>query len=360
MPARTRPTISMWQRGTGDYHTYRIPALTVTTSGAVLAFCEGRRDGGSDTGQIDLLLRRSLDEGQTWKSQLVVSAEPGFTTGNPAPVVDRRDGTIVLLFSRNPADRGETDICAGRAERTVWVTRSTDDGLTWSEPENITADVKMPDWTWYATGPGHGVQLDSGRLVIPCDHAVGVQMDRWQDPFRSHVVYSDDGGLTWSLGGVLPDGTNESTIAQLPDGQLYFNVRNHAGTHRRGYAFSYDGGESFGPLSWHPDLVEPACQGSVLAAPGGTLLFSNPASETRDHLTIRTSDDGGTTWSSGLLVTSDPAAYSDLAITPSGNLLCLYETGAESLYESLELLSVPLGDLVPAQTHGEVPDAHDE
>src|SRR5699024_8194076 len=201
---------------------------------------------------IDILLRRSHDSGLSWETSRIITAEPGFTNGNPAPVVDRRTGTVVLVFCRNPSEGDETEICAGRAARTVWVTRSTDEGLTWSDPEEITADTKAADWTWYATGPGHGVQLDSGRPVIPCDHAVGVRMDRWQDPYRSHVILSDDGGRTWEVGGVLPEMTNESTIAQLPDGRLHFNVRNHARTGRRGYAFSDDDGRTFGGLRWHP------------------------------------------------------------------------------------------------------------
>lgn len=357
MNSQNRPTLDLWERGTGDHHTYRIPALAVTTTGVVLAFCEGRRDGGGDAGQIDMLLRRSLDGGRSWEPQRTVSAEPGFTTGNPAPVVDRRTGDVVLLLSRNPADQNETEICAGRAARTVWVTRSTDEGLTWSEPEEITITTKQQDWTWYATGPGHGIQLDSGRLVIPCDHAVGELLDRWRDPFRSHVIYSDDGGTTWALGGVLPDGTNESTIAELQDGRLYFNVRNHAGTGLRGYAYSDDGGESFGTLRWHPDLVEPTCQGSVLATETGALLLSTPAGDKRENLTIRSSQDDGATWSPGVVVTAGPAAYSDLVITDEGIVLCLYETGAEKLYESLRLASFALEDLVAEPSRSEV---HDE
>lgn len=346
MSHRHQPTIDLWERGMGDHHTYRIPALARTTSGTLLAFCEGRRDGGGDAGQIDMLLRRSLDGGRSWEPTQVVNAEPGFTNGNPAPVVDQRSGTVVLLFCRNPSDRNETDICAGRAARTVWVTRSTDEGLTWSEPEEVTADAKETDWTWYATGPGHGVQLASGRLVIPCDHAVGVHMDRWKDPFRSHVIYSDDGGLNWALGGVLPDGTNESTIAQLHDERLYFNVRNHAETGCRGYAFSDDDGATFDALHWHHDLIEPACQGSVVATDSGALLLSNPASDKRENLTIRCSHDNGTTWSPGVVVTVGPAAYSDLVIAGDGTVLCLYEMGGEKPYESLRLASFPMSDLV--------------
>src|SRR5690625_4568266 len=164
MNHQSQPTIDLWERGMGDHHTYLIPALVTTISGAILAFCEGRRDGGGDSGQIDMLLRRSLDGGRSWEPAKTVTPEPGFTNGNPAPVPDRRTGTVVLMSCWTPPDMEETDICAGRAARTVWGMRSTDEGLTWSEPEEITASAKAADWTWYATGPGHGVQLESGRL----------------------------------------------------------------------------------------------------------------------------------------------------------------------------------------------------
>lgn len=357
MDHQHQPTIDLWERGTGEHHTYRIPALALSMSGTILAFCEGRRDGGGDAGQIDMLLRRSLDGGRSWEPTQIVTAEPGFTNGNPAPVVDRRTGTVVLLFCRNPSDKDETEICAGRAARTVWVTRSTDEGVSWSDPEEITASTKAADWTWYATGPGHGVQLESGRLVIPCDHAVGVHMDRWQDPFRSHVILSDDGGLTWEVGGVLPEGTNESTIAQLHDGRLHFNVRNHARTGRRGYAFSYDDGATFDALRWHRDLIEPTCQGSVVATPPGALLLSHPTSDKRENLTIRCSQDGGDTWSRGVVVTAGPAAYSDLVITGDGVVLCLYETGGKKLYESLRLASFAMHKLVGERSTDEVHSA---
>ena len=341
----------LWASGTGGYHTYRIPALVVTTSGTVLAFAEGRLHGGGDAGEIHLLMRRSTDGGRSWEPSRVVTAEPGFTNGNPAPVVDRSTGDVVLLLTRNPADKDETEICAGDGARTVWVTRSADDGRTWSTPAEITDQVKDPTWTWYATGPCHGIQLRSGRLVVPCDHAVGVAMDRWSDPFRSHVVYSDDGGLSWRIGGVLPDGTNESAVAELADGRVYVNVRNHARTGRRGHAYSSDGGATFGELSWHEQLVEPACQGSLLDGPDGVLFFANPASQDRTMLTVRTSADGGATWSAGVVVTEGAAAYSDLALTGDGRLLCLYEQGADRPYDSLRLVRLALADLLPEAAH---------
>jgi sialidase-1 len=338
----------LFAAGVCGYHTYRIPALLRTPGGTLLAFCEGRRDARSDYGQIDLLVRRSLDGGATWAPPQVVSTAPGWTTGNPAPVVDTATGDVVLLFCRNLAEGGEDLICAGQAPRTVWRTRSADDGATWEEAVEITAQVKRPDWTWYATGPCHGVSLASGRLLVPCDHIVGVRLERATDPHHSHAILSDDGGTTWRIGGILPEGTNECAAAEVvgADGarQVYINCRNRRGAgDQRAVAWSTDGGETFAGFRRDEALIEPVCQGSVAtSADGRVLFFSNPASLSRENLTLRRSDDGGRTWAASRTVYAGPAAYSDLAVLEDGVVLCLYERGAASPYEEIALARVSL------------------
>ena len=140
--------VDVFQSGTEGYRTYRIPAVVLSNKGTVLAFCEGRKTSSSDAGDIDLMLRRSTDGGRTWQPMQLVYEEGGtakITIGNPCPVVERTTGTIWLPFCRNN-DR-------------VFITKSTDDGLTWNKPIEITRQVKKPEWRWYATGPGHGIQL---------------------------------------------------------------------------------------------------------------------------------------------------------------------------------------------------------
>ena len=130
----------------------------------MLAFCEGRKDSWADTGEIHLMLRRSGDCGKTWSDPRIIVQQKDTTCGNPCPVVDHRSGAVFLFFCKNPKLAGGTDLVAeGQGTRTVWVTRSDDDGLTWSEPADLSPAIKKPNWTWYATGPGHGIQLASGR-----------------------------------------------------------------------------------------------------------------------------------------------------------------------------------------------------
>ena len=320
----------LFESGTEGYHTYRIPALVVSNKGTILAFCEARKDTGSDTGDIDIALKRSFDNGKTWEPMRIIVDDGPNVAGNPAPVVDRDTGVIWLPFCKNLGDGPEPMIIAGEAPRTVWVTHSADDGVTWAEPKEITGDVKDPSWTWYATGPCHGIQLQSGRLVIPCDHVAGNSREYAKSGY-SHVIYSDDHGESWQIGGVTQPGTNESVIVQTVDGALYFNCRNYVGEKRRVYAWSHDEGNSFPKSGWDDKLVEPICQASLIRFTDADshgknrVLFSNPASTKRERMTVRISYDECQTWSAGKLLYGGTSAYSDLCIAPDMSICCFYE-----------------------------------
>ncbi|QDU95146.1 sialidase family protein [Lignipirellula cremea] len=315
--------IDVFTAGQEGYHTFRIPAIITAPGGDLLAFCEGRKTGRGDHGDLDLVLKRSSDGGRTWGPLQLVYEEGGdkkVTIGNPCPVVDQSTGVIWLPFNRD--------------NREVLVTSSSDQGKTWSKPRDITADVKASDWDWYACGPGNAIQLTvgkhAGRLVIPCDHRVRGQ-GSWDAAGRSHVFYSDDHGKTWQRGGATDFAMNECAVVQRSDGQLLLNMRSYRGKNCRAVALSSDGGDTWGPATDDASLPEPVCQGSLVRYSGADdprgsiLLFSNPASKGRDHLTVRMSTDEGKTWDHSRLLYAGSSAYSCIVPLPEGAFGVLLE-----------------------------------
>ncbi|MFF8949113.1 exo-alpha-sialidase [Streptomyces sp. NPDC014940] len=352
--------------GEGGYDAYRIPAAVVTRRGTVLAFAEGRHDGADDSGDIDVVLRRSADGGCTWGKLTVVAAGQGDTRGNPAPVVDPRTGAVVLVTSFNAGSATEARIMRGEVApgqgRRVFVQRSLDDGRRFTTPRDITAAVKPPRWRWYATGPGHALALTrgphAGRLLVPADHSTAPppgSPDTGQEPryYGAHALYSDDGGRTWRLG-FTDDGhdgvtnANETGAAQLPDGRLYFSSRDQHGSgpgHRLD-AFSSDAGATLdAPFAVQSTLDDvPVVQGSVLQPPGAhaPLLFSAPSVPTaRRAMALWRSTDGGRTFSRVLTLSGRPAAYSDLVPLGAHTAGLLYETGTNGPYDRIEFRRLP-------------------
>lgn len=349
--------VNVFRNGEGGYRIYRIPTIVKAANGDLLAFCEAR--SGGDLSEIDLVLKRSLDNGQSWQALDVVQDSndfqnlfegdaPEISVGNPSPVVDLLDptnpGRIWLPFTLEN-DR-------------VFVTYSDDHGISWAERREITDDVKRKEWGWYATGPVHSIQLtqgmNKGRLIIPCDHRIGSGgQDR--GACGAHAMISDDHGKTWRIGAI--DDTysdslnaNETSVVELNDGRLLFNTRDQNGKAEgtRGQAFSDDGGESFVRDSKNDDeifapcdriLDPPVVQCALLRAElsdeGAKLnliLFSGPdengpTGKCRSDLRIRYSTNEGKSWSDGPLIHEGPAAYSDLVRLGPGEYGVLFESG---------------------------------
>jgi sialidase-1 len=343
---------NLFVSGEGGYHSYRIPALVLAANGDLLAFCEGRRDARGDAGKIDLLLRRSADDGATWSEPAVVWADGENTCGNPCPVIDPASGDVLLFSTWNLGTDREKAIVARESQdtRRVFLLRSRNHGKTWGRAKEITADVKPPEWTWYATGPGAGLAIErgprKGRLVIPCDHIEAE--DRY-----SHAIISDDGGRTWRVGGRIGPGVNECEAVELTAGRLLMNMRNHqrTETHRK-VAFSADGGETWTEPQSDPVLIEPVCQASIRRTRWprgkrpGVILFSNPActfsgpDKGRRNMVLRASFDEARTWPVALVLHPGLAAYSDLAVAADGAICCLYEAGEQHYWERIVLARV--------------------
>ncbi|MCK5861749.1 MAG: exo-alpha-sialidase [Candidatus Hydrogenedentes bacterium] len=330
----------LYASGEGGYSSYRIPSLLVTKTGTVLAFCEGRKEGMSDTGNIDLLVKRSEDHGDTWSAQKVVWDDKDNTCGNPCPVLDRDTGILWLLMTWNRGDDPEKNIIAQTSKdtRRVFVSSSADDGRTWGSPQEITVAAKQESWSWYATGPGAGIQLTqgvhAGRLVIPCDH-----IEKDTEHYYSHIIYSDDHGATWQLGGSTPRGkVNECEVVELRGGRLLLNMRNYDRSRRyRQVAFSDDGGITWTGQRFDKTLIEPICQASIRSM-GDRILFSNPAdTKKRINMCVRQSFDEGSTWSVLHILHPGPSAYSSLALLADGRAACFYERGNKQPYETITL-----------------------
>jgi sialidase-1 len=354
--------------GTDGYDIFRIPAVVQSPGGDVLAFAEGR-ESGSDSGDIDIVLRRSTDGGCTWEPLQVVSDMGANTIGNPAPVFDPATGQLILLSVRNGGDTHESEILRGEATpegtRRVFVQTSDDEGLSFSEPREITASAKQANWRWYATTPGHAIALATGpyagRLVVPANHSAAPpagSTDTGAEAkyYGGHTLYSDDHGQTWHIGFVEDNyngfiNSNETTAAQLPDGRVYFNTREHNGSApgTRADAYSLDGGQSLEP-TYRPQaaLEGPVVQGSVLQLEGkkAPLLYSGPRHpSSRAVMSIRASYDGGVTWNRTEDISGLPAAYSDLVQLDQRTVGLLYETGADYTYATIEFRRLDVKDV---------------
>jgi sialidase-1 len=329
---------------------YRIPGIVVTPKGTVLAYCEARRNNSSDWGEIEVHLRRSLDGGITWQPPQHIAhhadriegnptkpqgGEKEQTVNNPVAIVDPSTGAIEFLYCVNYAR--------------CFHMRSTDDGVTWSNPVEIT-DTFLPfrakyNWKVIATGPGHGIALRNGRLVVPIWLAYGKEGDH--HPSAAATIYSDDHGKTWLAGEIaIPDegdygDPNETMLTQLSDDRVYLVTRNESVPNLKIVTTSQDGATNWSQPQFHKELWEPRCMASVIAHPSkpGTLLFSNPHTRATDaqgnpipngrgerkNLSIKLSRDDGQTWPINKTLEKGPSAYSDLAILPDGTVLCLYE-----------------------------------
>jgi len=315
---------SLYAQGQSGYNTFKIPTMITAPNGTILSFAEARTDHKDDWSKTDLVMRKSYDLGETWSPLEVLIEEEKLVIGNACPVVDENTGIIWLIFCKDN-DR-------------AFKMHSKDNGETWSEPIEITQDVKLDYWTWYATGPSHGIQLKDGTLVIPADHIEGRKM-------MAHVIYSKDGGNTWQLGGTVPGG-EEATLVELDNGDLYINIR----PVRPGYrltAISHDKGITWTEISHDESLPDPACQGNLIEIekPEGSLyLFTNPADSLhREMMTVRLSDDECKTWSKSKTLYEGMASYSALSLIDSENDIigCIFERGANYYAEEIVFMRFP-------------------
>ena len=310
--------VDIFVNGTEGYACYRIPAIIKAPNGDVLAFCEGRKNNCGDAGDIDIVMKRSTNNGHTWQPLELVYEEGDtalITIGNPCPVVDETNGRLWMPFCRNNS--------------TVYVGYSDDSGYTWSTRQEVTSQVKAPGWGWYATGPGVGIQLKNepydGRLVIPSDHNY--------NGYGSHMMYSDDHGTTWNYSDRILPGCNECQAVELIDGTVMNNARSYEiDPDHRAIAASTDGGHTWSTAWFDQELPEPTCQASFLRYTRSDsedidrVLFSNPShTSSRINMTVKMSYDEGDSWPVAKQIYDGSGAYSCLVVLPDWNIGCFYE-----------------------------------
>jgi sialidase-1 len=345
------------QAAQGGYALYRIPGIVVTSKGTVLAYCEARKFTGGDWDTIDVMLRRSTDSGATFSPPESIAHVSGPIERNPV-AIERKQGKPTDVTYNNPvaiADRnGLVHFLFCLDYMRVFYMRSTDDGKTFTPPVEITKafDGMKPRYAWrvVATGPGHGIQLRNGRLLVPVWLALGTQ-GNGHGPAVNSTLYSDDHGATWHAGDfAVPDSpefptANETAAVQLADGPVMLNVRTGSPKNRRTVVTSKDGATKWSAPRFQEDLPDPICFASIerlsTKKTGGRnrLLFSNPDNLTRadgkdlpgkdrKNLTVRISYDEGASWTVKRSLEPGAGGYSDLSVLPDGTILCFYETTA--------------------------------
>lgn len=343
----------LFEAGKEGYYTYRIASLVSTKQGSLLAFCAARKGNGGDWDPIDIVVRRSTDSGKSWEPMKILVHSEGIPCDNATPIVDYITGEVHLLYQIDYAR--------------CFYLKSGDDGLTWTSPAEITSTIdefkKVYPWVVLAPGPGHGIQLKNGRLVVPfwLSNGGGKEFGPNHRGHRPSVVvsvYSDDHGKTWKAGEIaVPDNDttvipSETSCVQLADGRVLFNSRNESINYRRLFTFSKDGATGWSVPVFADAFFEPICFGSMCRhsmksfQSKNRILFCNPDSRQdpwkaakpstprsapnrhRTNLTVRMSYDEGITWPVSKVIDPGIAGYSDLAVTPDGMIHCFYEGGS--------------------------------
>ncbi len=360
---KAQQEVPVFVSGEEGHKSYRIPAIINLPDGKLLAFCEGRVHHAGDFGDVNIVLKSSTDGGLTWSPLKTIVDYDTLQAGNPAPVVDLLDpaypaGRIFLFY--NTGNNHEGEVRKGHGLRENWFISSTNGGISWSQPVNITTQTHRPnkpelnasyafqeDWRSYANTPGHGMQFQTGnhkgRIYIAANHSSGDPKKQFED-YQAHGFYTDDHGQSFHLGETVSiHGSNESIAAELSGGRLMLNARNQKGDIRsRIVAISSNGGQNWDTTYFDAQLPDPVCQGTILnigkKKKKNILAFCNAADEKRrDNLTLRISYDDGKTWQKSFTVykstnpkQGDPAAYSDIVKLNKKNIGVLYEKNGYS------------------------------
>ena len=356
-----RPFVVIHRQGEHSCHTFRIPGIAVTNSGTLLAVYDMRYRSRRDLqGHMDIGLSRSTDGGKTWGNPRPIMdmgrhgglPEDQNGCSDPNILVDRATGEIIVSAVWTHGKPGthqwkgrgsEPGLELSRSSQFIMV-RSGDDGKTWSKPENQTAKLKNPAWHLFAPGPGNGITMKDGTLVMPTGGR-----DEKGLPFSS-LMWSKDHGKTWTLSSPARSNTNESAVAELSDGSLMLNMRDNRNrkdksrTNGRAVSVTADLGKTWKVHpSDHGSLPEPVCMASLISHRlkdgRAVLFFSNPHHKSRrQNMTLQMSLDDGKTWSKQVLLDKNGGAYSSLVMVNARTVGILYESSrADLVFQTIGL-----------------------
>jgi len=320
----------------GDYDSqyWRIPALVTAADNSLVAVVDKRGSSLRDLpNTISIMSRRSTDNGKNWSEPVVVAqGGNGKTYGDPAVVLDKKTGNLICMFV---GDQGLWNATPYNRQG-IYVSKSTDNGVSWSEPVAITDQVYANHSSWYAgfAGSGHGLCLKDGRLMfvlaIRATSATGV-------PLHNYAIYSDDGGDNWTLStNAATTAGDEAKVVELEDGDILMSIRNPSKGNRI-FCKSTDRGQTWGKAYFETELKDPACNGDIIRYSYSTdegsegksrLLHSLPESTTtRENVTIYLSEDDGETWPIKKRLVDGYSAYSSLTVLSDGTIGALVEEG---------------------------------
>ncbi len=340
---------TVFKSGDESHHTYRIPSVIRAKDGTLIAFAEGRRDNKKDPGHghINLVYKLSHDGGRTWSSlHILDKPKEGGCASNPTAVVENKSGRIIIIYplwepGNNKLSR------PGTSDNRVMMRFSDDNGKSWSNAEEITHQARAKEWGYTCLGPGHGIQTETGRLIMPA-FANAPQLQDDDDPKKraAFALYSDDGGKSWKRGQQIDVNTNENQIVEISDGRLMIDARQSNPAYpARWMAISNDGGQTWSK----PEQGQVCAQicASLLSYPlkgrcsDNLLLWSGIKGPKRTNLILRLSYDQGTTFPIEMLIGTGPAGYSDLTLFENGDVGILWETGKESTNEKILFTRIP-------------------
>ncbi len=328
--------------GAEGYHTFRIPAIVTAPDGSLIAFAEGRKENAGDPGggDIDLVWKRSTDQGTTW-SALRVLDDPGegWAASNPTPVTDRETGRVWVLYNRWEPGHGTSSSQPGTKNNQTWARHSQDNGATWSEAIDLTHAARDYErWGAMFVGPGGAIQTRGGRLVAPAamkpdSYQLWISIEDFSGPtslMRAYALYSDDHGATWRRGELVKAQTNENQLVELADGAILMDARQGAGEHRW-IMISPDGGQSWSdPV---PGQEVTRICAAIERYDESRIVWTGPAGPGRRKLVLRVSYDEGQTFGAEKVIYGGLAAYSDIAMLPDGSIGVLWERGVSRGYQ---------------------------